>query len=77
MLPGKLGVASVPGQLVVRSPKQRAGWFCASLPSIHPWCWHGWLKGYASGKDWGMLHLCGWHRHRPRETSNNSSFRTS
>ncbi len=38
MLPEKLGVASVRGQLVVRGPKQRAGWSCASLPSICPWC---------------------------------------
>jgi hypothetical protein len=44
MLPEKLGVASVYGQQVVRGPKQRAGWSCASLPSIRPWCWRGGLR---------------------------------
>jgi hypothetical protein len=77
MLPEKLGVALVCRQLVVHGPKQRAGWSCASLSSIHPWCWRRWLGGYASGQVWCMLHWCGCCRHRPRECYAKASFCTA
>jgi hypothetical protein len=73
MLPGRMGIASVQGQLVGHGQRQRAGWVYAFPPLIRPWCWRGLLGGCALGQAWRTWHWCGCCLHCTRVCGSNAN----